>query len=94
MVAATLTKKVLEDRRDRERERRASHGGLPRREAGWCLGVDVGTSEEGALWLALLHWLGAGSRGWVELVASDTRSRRRMARRRSGWPQTWRRTWW
>ena len=73
MVAATLTKKVLEDRRDRERERRASHGGLPRREAGWCLGIDVGTSEEGALWLALLHWLGAGSRGWVELVASDAR---------------------
>ena len=37
------------------------------------IGMDVGTSEDGAFWLAFLRSLSAGGLGGVELVVSDAR---------------------
>ena len=65
-----LTQKVREDGQDRQRQRGGGTAvnGEGKRE---IIGIDVGTSEDGAFWLAFLRSLSARGLGGVELVVSD-----------------------
>ena len=65
-----LTQKVREDGQDRQRQRGggAAVNGEGKRE---IIGMDVGTSEDGAFWLAFLRSLFRQGLGAVELVVSD-----------------------
>ena len=47
------------------------------------IGMDVGTSEDGAFWLAFLRSLSARGLSWVELVVSDAHQGLRGGHRRS-----------